>query len=259
MLHLIRTEWLKIKPYRAFWVMVGLAVAVIPAGNYIAAEISSQIVSKTKELIPVGPYDFPLIWQSIANVNSYMAALFAIPMIILVTNEFTYKTHRQNIIDGWERREFVMAKLFWWVALSVLAFVTTVITALVLGLAYGTHPLSFENFVYLFYYLLQVMLSLAIATLIAVLVRRSGLAIVLYLCYIMIIEQVLVLLLKRNAGAIGGLLPLQTGDELMPFPVIGKLISNADRYNDSVYLLMLCLYIGLMIFLVFRRMLKTDY
>lgn len=258
MFRLIHTEWLKIRPYRAFWVMVGLAVVVIPAGNYIAAEITSQIVSKTKELIPVGPYDFPLIWQSMANVNSYMTALFAIPMIILVTNEFTYKTHRQNIIDGWERREFVMAKLFWWVALSVLAFVTTVITAIVLGLAYGTHPLSFENFLYLFYYLLQVLLSLAIATLIAVLVRRSGLAIVLYLGYIMIIEQVLVLLLKRNAGAIGGLLPLQTGDELMPFPVIGKLIST-DRYDDGVYLLLLCGYTALMIFLVFRRMLKTDY
>ncbi|SEK36842.1 ABC-2 family transporter protein [Chitinophaga rupis] len=259
MLHLIRTEWLKIKPYRAFWVMVGLAVAIIPAGNYIAAEITSQIVSKTKELIAVAPYDFPLIWQSIANVNSYMTALFAIPMIILVTNEFTYKTHRQNIIDGWERREFVMAKLFWWLALSVLAFLTTVITALVLGLAYGTHPLSFENFEYLFYYLLQVLLSLGIATLIAVLVRRSGLAIVLYLCYIMIVEQVLVLVLKRNFGEIGGLLPLQTGDELIPFPVIGKLLNNADHYDDGVYLLMLCLYIGLMIFLVFRRMLKTDY
>ena len=153
----------------------------------------------------------------------------------------------------------MLAKLFWWLALSLLAFLTTVITALVLGLAYGTHSLSFENFEYLFYYLLQVLLSLGIATLIAVLVRRSGLAIVLYLCYIMIVEQVLVLVLKRNFGEIGGLLPLQTGDELIPFPVIGKLMNNAGHYDDGVYLLVLCLYIGLMIFLVFRRMLKTDY
>ena len=69
----------------------------------------------------------------------------------------------------------------------------------------------------------------------------------------------LVLVLKRNFGEIGGLLPLQTGDELMPFPVVGKLLNNADHYDDGVYLLILCLYIGLMIFLVFRRMLKTDY
>jgi hypothetical protein len=259
MLQIIRTEWLKVRSYRTFWVMVLLAVAIIPAGNYIAAEITSQIQSKTKELIAVAPYDFPLIWQSVANVNSYMTALFGILLLILVTNEFTYKTHRQNIIDGWERRQFVLAKLFWWLVLGLLALLVSVITTIVLGLAYGAHAFSLENSKYLIYYFLQVQVSLAIALLIAVLVRRAGFAIVLYLAYSMMIEQVLVLTLKRSFGEIGGLLPLQAGDELLPFPVIGKLISNADKYDDTVYLGMLFVYIALMIFLVFRRMLKTDY
>ncbi|KAA2240632.1 hypothetical protein F0L74_31270 [Chitinophaga agrisoli] len=259
MLQIIRTEWLKVRSYRAFWVMVLLAVAIVPGGNYIAAEITSQIQQKTKELIAIAPYDFPLIWQSMANVNSYMTALFAIPMLILVTNEFTYRTHRQNIIDGWERRQFVYAKLFWWLALGLLAFITSVVFAVILGLAYGDHGFSFEGFRYMWYYFLQVQVSLAIALLIAVLVRRAGLAIVLYLAYTMMVEQVLVLLIKRKIGEVGGLLPLQSGDELLPFPVIGKLIGTGDRFDDSVYLLMLFVYIALFIFLVFRRMLKTDY
>jgi hypothetical protein len=239
--------------------MLLLAVAIIPAANYIGAEINGEIRSKAGELIPMSTYDFPLIWQTMASVNSYMTALFGFPLLILVTNEFTYKTHRQNIIDGWERRQFVLAKLFWWLALGVLALLTTVVFAVVLGLIYGTHAVSLEDSRYIFYYFLQVEVSLGIALLIAVLVRRAGFAIVLYLAYTMMVEQLLVVILKRYVGEVGGLLPLQAGDQLLPFPVIGKLMSNADSYDDSIYLLMLFVYIVLMIFLVFRKMLKTDY
>lgn len=259
MLQIIRTEWLKVKSYRTFWVMLLVAVAIIPAANYIGAEVNSEVKAKARELIPMSLYDFPLVWQTMASVNSYMTILFGFPLLFLVTNEFTYKTHRQNIIDGWERRQFVVAKLFWWLALGMLALLTTIIFALILGLIYGTHSVSFEDSRYLIYYFLQVEVSLAIALLIAVLVRRAGLAMVLYLAYSMMVEQLLVVLLKRYVGEIGGLLPLQAGDELLPFPVIGKLIANANRFDDTVYLIMLFVYIALMIFLVFRKMLKTDY
>jgi len=259
MLQIIRIEWLKVKSYRTFWILLLLAVAIIPAANYIGAEINSQIRDKAQELLPLSTYDFPLIWQTMASVNSYMTALFGFPLLILVTNEFTYKTHRQNIIDGWERREFVLSKLFWWLALGVLALFISMLFAVILGLAYGTHAFSLEDSRYMLYYFLQVEVSLAIALLIAMLVRRAGLAIVLYLAYTMMIEQVLVVTIKRYVGEVGGLLPLQAGDELLPFPIVGKLINSADRFDDSVYLFMLFVYIALMIFLVFRRMLKTDY
>jgi hypothetical protein len=259
MLQIIRTEWLKIKSYRTFWILLLVAVAIMLAANYIVAEVNSQIKDRAKEIVPMSIYDFPLVWQTMSSINSFMTALFGFPLLILVTNEFTYKTHRQNVIDGWERREFVLAKLFWWLALGVLALVSTVVFGIILGAAYGTHAISFEDSRYLIYYFLQVEVSLAVALLIAVLVRRSGLAIVLYLAYIMMVEQLLVVTLKRYVGEIGGLLPLQAGDELLPFPVIGNILPNTNRYDDSVYLIMLLGYIVLMIFLVFRKMLKTDY
>lgn len=259
MLQIIRIEWLKVKSYRTFWVLLTLAVAIMLAANYIVAEVNSQIKEKAKEIVPMSIYDFPLVWQTMSSINSFMTALFGFPLLILVTNEFTYRTHRQNVIDGWERREFVLAKLFWWFALGVLALLATVVFGIILGSAYGAHTISLEDSRYLVYYFLQVEVSLAVALLIAVLVRRAGLAIVLYLAYVMMVEQLLVVILKRYVGNIGGLLPLQAGDELLPFPVIGRLIPDTNRYDDSVYLIMLLVYIVLMIFLVFRKMLKTDY
>ena len=259
MLQIIRTEWLKVKSYRTFWVLLILAVASIPAANFIVAEITKTVREQAQNKIPVNLYDFPLVWQTMSWINSFMTAVFGFPLLILVTNEFTYKTHRQNVIDGWERKEFVLAKLFWWLAFGVLALVITVVSGTILGLAYASHPFSFEDSRFLLYYFLQVEVSMGIALLISVLVRRAGLAIVLYLAYITLLDQLLVLVIKRNVGEIGGLLPMQAADELIPFPIIDKFIPDTNRYDDSVYLMMLLVYIALMIFLVFRKMLKTDY
>lgn len=258
MQRIIQIEWLKVKYYRTFWILLGLAVAIIPASNFIVAEISTQIANKAKQIITVAPYDFPLVWQTVANVNTYTSAVFGLLLLTLVTNEFTYKTHRQNIIDGWERRDFVLAKLFWVVALSLLALVVAVVTATAYGFGYGTQNFSTEDGYYLGYYFLQVFLSLCLALLTGVLVKRAGLAIVLYLGYVMVLEQVLVTTIKRFVGPVGSLLPLQTADELIPFPVIGKLVGNDSRYDDTVYLAVLLAYIALALWCVFRKMTKAD-
>ena len=30
---------------------------------------------------------------------------------MFISNEYTFKTHRQNIIDGWSRKQFITSKL----------------------------------------------------------------------------------------------------------------------------------------------------
>jgi ABC-2 type transport system permease protein len=260
MKQIIYTEWLKVNKYRTFWVLILLAAAIIPAANYVVGEATSQIQHKSKDMLMLNTYDFPTIWQTVANVNSYISTAFGFLLVILVTNEFTYKTHRQNVIDGWERREFVYSKLFWVGAFTVIAFIVSVLVALCFGYAYGTHSFSIEGFRYILYYTLQTMLSLCLALLVGVYVRRAGLAIVLYLAYAMMVEQLLVSIIKRTSlGELGGLLPLQTGDELLPFPTfLGTMTTSADKYDEVVYLGFLCGYIVITLFLVFRKLEKTD-
>lgn len=258
MLQIIKIEWLKVKAYRTFWILLGLAVVIIPASNLIVQDITGRIPKEAQSMLGGSVYDFPLVWQSVANVSSYTSTLFALLLLTLVTNEFTFKTHRQNIIDGWERREFVYAKLFWVLALSVLALVVSLLTALFFGFIYGKAAFSIEGIYYLFYYFLQVLLSLCMALLMAILVKRAGLAIVLYLGYVMAFEQLLVITLKRWVGSIGGLLPLQTADELLPFPLIGKMMPGTDQYDNNIYLLALFAYVALALWLIFRRLMRAD-
>ncbi|SHM12031.1 ABC transporter permease [Chitinophaga sp. CF418] len=264
MLQIIKIEWLKVKNYRTFWVFIALGLLSILAPNFIIHDVFIRRIPKDAQKLLGQPiYDFPLVWQTVASVGSYTSGIFGLLLITLVTNEFTYRTHRQNIIDGWDRRDFVLSKLFWVVSLALVAFLTSLIAVFIFGGIYGSAPFSLENSHYLFYYLLQVIVSLLLALLLAMLVKRTGLAIILFVGYVMFLEQLLVFIAKRNFGNIGGLFPLQAGDELLPFPVLEKVEKLADPnyrgpYDNEVYLATLIIYIALIIWVVFRRMLRTD-
>lgn len=259
MLQIIKIEWLKVKNYRTFWVFLALGLLAILAPNFIIHDIFiKRIPPEAQKLLGQSIYDFPLVWQTVASVSSYTSGIFSLLLITLVTNEFTYKTHRQNIIDGWERSEFVISKLFWVVSLALLAFLASLAAVLIFGGIYGKTAFSLENSRYLFYYLLQVVVSLSLALLLAMLVKRTGLAIILFLGYVMFLEQLLVSIVKHYFGNIGGLFPLQAADELLPFPIVEKLVKISGPYDSTLYLAVLVAYITLIVWLVFRKMLRTD-
>ena len=44
-------------------------------------------------------------------VSSFLLFIAGLIMIILVTNEYSFKTHRQNVIDGVTRTQFIVTKL----------------------------------------------------------------------------------------------------------------------------------------------------
>lgn len=257
MKNILSIEWQKVKYYRTFWILLFLSCVLIPATNYVVHNVTDQMIAKAQGLILQNPYDFPLVWQTVANVNSYVNILFGLLLVILVTNEFTYRTHRQHIIDGMERSDFVWGKVYWIGILTAIALLISLATAAGFGLAYGTHAFSFESAQYMAYYALQLLVSLSIALLIALLIKRAGLAIVLYLAYCFVIEQILVVIVKRVAGEPGGLLPLQAGDELLPFPVIDKLMATV-RYQDGVYIAALIVYMAAILWIAFRRMQRAD-
>lgn len=262
MLQIIKIEWLKVKYYRTFWVFIGLGLLSVLAPNFIIHDVFARRIPKEAQPL-LGPsiYDFPTVWQTVSSVGSYTSGIFGLLLITLVTNEFTYKTHRQNIIDGWERRDFVFSKLFWVVALALVAFLTSLIAVFIFGGFYGKAAFSLENSHYIFYYLLQVIVSLSLALCLAIMVKRTGLAIILFIGYTMFLEQLLVFIGKRNWGNAGGLLPLQAGDELLPFPVLEKVEKLAGlqlHYDSGVYVTAMVLYVALFVLLVFLKTNRTD-
>ncbi|GEP91046.1 hypothetical protein SAMN05660909_03248 [Chitinophaga terrae (ex Kim and Jung 2007)] len=253
---IIYTEWLKVKTYRTFWLMALLMLVVIPAGNMILVNVISNNLKQVSTMLG-NPFNFPDLWQTMASFDSYVSPLPGFLLIILITNEYTYRTNRQNIIDGWERKEFVISKLFWLFLLALANLLVATISALVVGLTSGDKPLNFAGYEYMIYYGLQVLVTLTIAMVIAVFAKRAGLSIIIFAAYLMMGDQLLSFLGKKYLGKVGGLLPIQSGDELLPFPLVGKL-TTVEKYESIVYIIAILVYIFLGIWLVFRKVLKSD-
>src|SRR5262245_43760958 len=106
-------EWMKLKNYRTFWILSALYLLSIVGINLIVFTIQQKIFAEKQArgmaqmLIGDIPYSFPTVWQMTAYVSSFLLFIPGLLMIISVTNEYSYKTHRQNVIDGWNRRQFI--------------------------------------------------------------------------------------------------------------------------------------------------------
>src|SRR5690606_18571465 len=101
MRQLLSIEWLKIKRYGTFWVLTGFFVVLMPLLNYQIFRGMVTVGGSGKGGINLlsQSYSFPAVWGNIGYWGSIFIIFLSILVIILITNEFGYKTHRQNVID----------------------------------------------------------------------------------------------------------------------------------------------------------------
>jgi ABC-2 type transport system permease protein len=261
----LHIEWLKLKNYRTFWILSGLYLLSIVGINYIVFTIQQKIFADKQAkgmaqmLIGDIPYSFPTVWQMTAYVSSFLLFIPGLLMIISITNEYSYKTHRQNIIDGWNRRQFITVKMVFAFLLGVVSTLMVIITATLFGFIEGSNAFSLERFFYIGYFLIQAISYIMVALLIGVLVKRGGLAIGIYFLYALVLENVLKLLLNYLFGTAGRYLPLQSTDELIPVPVF----ENVQRQfstppNFTVMLILSLVYLAAYFYLTSKRFETAD-
>jgi ABC-2 type transport system permease protein len=233
MLQLLKIEWLKIKNYKAFIIIASCFGLGVVAANYIVFVVYNNFTANVQaaELLTgsYNPYGFENTWQTTSYVTGWMLILPALLVIMLTTNEFTYRTHRQNVIDGWSRQQFTNVKLM---VAFITALVTTVLvflTALLFGAFSGT-SFSINGIAHVGFFFLKALSYNMIAVLFSVLLRRTGFAIGLFFIYLGV-ENIISQLLDNwsfrikaesgtNLGAMGDYLPMSASDGLLTFPSI---------------------------------------
>ena len=264
MLKLLKIEWMKLRYYRTFWILTSLYLITIAGANFIAFYIQQKIYEEKQSkgiaelVIGTKPYSFPTTWQMTSYVSSLLLFLPGLLMIIFITNEYSFKTHRQNIIDGWSRGQFISVKLVMAFLVSVLSTIMVIITAIIFGFQLE-NSFSLDKFQYVGYFFIQAISYTMVAVLIAVLVKRGGLAIGIYFMYAVVLENVAVRIMNHFLNDTGRYLPLQSTDELIPFPgfqsIQKRLITPPDY---SVLLPLVAIYLGLYLFIISRKFLKSD-
>jgi len=224
MLHLLKTEWLKIKKYPAFWWMLIIVALSYPGMNYAIYangyrdQLNDKNMGMLLRLLP-NPFQFPDVWQTVAFVSSLFVFLPAIVVIMFITNEYSYKTHRQNIIDGWSRKDFMLGKLLNVAIITAVITVLYALTAFMIGVlnAGFANASSFAGTKYIGLFFLQQFSQLSIAFLIALLVRKAFIALGIFLFYYFPLEPLLVQLAKKYVYGIGTYFPLELSDRLIPY------------------------------------------
>ncbi|MEO7834262.1 MAG: hypothetical protein ABIR50_03005, partial [Ginsengibacter sp.] len=143
-----------------------------------------------------------------------------------MTNEFNFKTHRQNIIDGWTRKEFVTVKFVFAILFSAVATFFNFLVALLFGLITTNSHFSFAGIENIGYIFIQTVAYITFAMFLAVLFRKSGAAIAVFFLYGLIFEFIITMLVnhKLNLSPIGYFLPLQVTDVMLPIPFGNKFI-----------------------------------
>lgn len=237
MQQLLAIEWLKIKKYRTFWILTGFFLVLLPLWNYQVQSGMIKLGGPQKGGINFlsTAYSFPGVWGNVGFWGSIFVLFLSILIIILTTNEYNFKTNRQNVIDGWSRMQFFHAKVWFVVLLSVLATVYLFLMGLIFGVSNsGSFMGAFDSIDQVLYFFLLCLDYLGFALFISIWIRRSGLAIGIFLLYSFILENILRGLLNwQLPKPIGNFLMLQSSDELLPFPML-RTLANATSAGDSI-------------------------
>ena len=227
MKRLFRIELRKIVHNRIFWITFGgyvLTLLLILLGmQRQLSRVNENLSEGSTKFIPLLPteiYSFPHVWHNLTYIASFLMIFLAVVMVILVTNEFSYNTMRQNLINGMSRMELVLSKFVDAVMLSIIATVFLFIFGLISGFATTSHiefADIFSKIPYLGAYFLMVLGFLTFAMMLAFLIKKPALVLGTLLLYNYIIEP---LSAWKFNESFGNYMPLKSLNFLVEVPDI---------------------------------------
>jgi len=273
MMHLLKIEWLKMKNYKVFLIIAIFFTIGILLSNYIVYSVFDNMINNSSAamlLDKFNPYDFKYVWKSVSYTSGYLLILPVLLLIILITNEFTFRTNRQNVIDGWSRNQFVNVKMMLALIFAICSTLIVIITGLIFAYRTGT-SFSFDGFTHVGFFFLKALSYNLIAVFISVWLKRTGFAVGTYFIYLgaeNIIAQLLdfwSLKIKATSsfdpGSMGDYLPMNASDGLLSFPdnplkSIAKSALPTDYTNIVIALAIF--YLVLFYWMGRRQIIKHD-
>ncbi|RDV13750.1 ABC transporter permease [Pontibacter diazotrophicus] len=242
-MNLLRIELHKILPYRTVWIILATFAILLTLFLYASSQVSVN-----GQQLGESMYRLPAFWQRLAYIASFFNLLFSILVIVLITDEYAFRTLRQQVIDGLSRADLVMAKIYVILALAATGTLFLLLLGLYFGLLYSTdRSLSaiFGQIDALFYYFVQSVGYMTLAMLFAFLIKKSGLAIVGFIAYTIIVEP---LIHFRLPEAVDKYMPMKVMGSLTPMPlqeVLDQITTPSEVLSPALAALLTLVYIAL--------------
>jgi ABC-2 type transport system permease protein len=216
---LVKNEILKTVKRLAFWVTYGSFTTIMTI-NFVQSFMRAQSD-------PERPFALPDAWAGIIAGDSEVALIFgSVILLLLISSEFSWRTARQNVIDGLSKEQFFLAKLCLIPMIGLLFVVTQtsiggVLALLGTDLPDATGPLvSRVHLSALSGFALASLGYGSLALFSALAVRNSGPALALWFFYVALIERLLssaLVALNDGLRPIVAFLPINTFNQLIEY------------------------------------------
>jgi len=242
MLHLLAIDFKKLFSYRTFWIVCGLYFVAIGFSTASGMEFLKWLASTFDKFgsqlninrIPL--YHFPDVWLNLVWWSGFFKVLLGIMVVISITNEYTYRTLRQNIIDGLSRGQFLFTKILTNLVLSLASVVLIFFIALITGFIYTPEinwNYVFQDVEFFLAYLLEIFTFLSYALMLGIFVQRSGLTIILLLLSFML-EAIIKANVDDYLPWLIPYFPMESITALVPIPFYRYAFQQIQDYVDPL-------------------------
>jgi ABC-2 type transport system permease protein len=266
MLHLLKIDLKKLTNYRTFWVVGGLYFLTLGFGAASGMEFLKWLGRTFEDFgqelninrIPL--YHFPDVWLNLIWCAGLLKIVLGVMVVISVTNEYSYRTLRQNIIDGMSRGEFLLSKIFTNILFSAISVVMIFVIGLVTGLIYSP-SVEFEQVItdveFFPVYFLEIFFFLSYALMLGVLIQRAGLCIILLLLS-QAIESIITAKVDNYFPEVIGFFPMRSMWNLIEWPFPRYAFQEIKDYVDFGTVAIVFVWAILFNYFSFLKLKKSD-
>lgn len=179
MLRLLTIEFHKLKYNRASKVLTLIYFGLLTCIALIAA-IRFDIGPIKFHLAEMGIFNFPYIWHFNTYIASILKFFLLLVIVSMMANEYSYKTLKQNLIDGLSKKEFILSKFYTVIAFAAISTIFVFLVSLILGLCYSDYTefgIITSGLQYLFAFFLKLVCFFSMGLFFGILIKRSAFAV----------------------------------------------------------------------------------
>ena len=245
MIRLLQIEFIKLWNNRASKVLIISYFALLTSIALVAA-IKFDIGPIKFHLADQGIFNFPYIWHFNTFITAFFKLFLAIVIVSMMSNEYSNKTIKQNLIDGLSKKEFILSKFLTVITFALVSTIFVFVVSLVLGLIYSDFTeisiiLSDLEFLLAFFIKLTGFFSFCLF--LGVLVKRSAFALG-FLILWQVFEGIFRGIIRwkffdgETTDIVMGFFPLQAMFNLIkePFSRLGAVQSVANQMGEKLAL-----------------------
>lgn len=243
MLRLLNIELQKLR-YSKSAKIISITYFVLISFIALIASIEFSFGGTNFRIADQGIFNFPYIW----HFNTYIAAVLklflAIVIVSMMSNEYSYRTLKQNLIDGLSKKEFVLSKFLTVIGFAVISTVFVFIVSMILGLSFSDYDevgIIFSDLEYLLAYFVKLLGFFSFCLFLGVLVKRSAFALGFLLIW-SILENIAIGLMKWEffkgtdvAANVSQFFPLESMGNLIkePFSRLNFIQTAATQLGEG--------------------------